>query len=43
MMYAFLSQENYKLSRFISELMDLFLTGVDQSQTDQPTFLAEGP
>jgi len=43
MMFTFLSQENYKLSRFISELMDLFLTGIDQSQADQPIFLAEGP
>jgi len=43
MMFAFLSQENYKLFRFISELMDSFLTGIDQTQADQPTFLAEGP
>ena len=43
MMYDFLSQANYKLSRFVSELMDLCETGLDQSQTDQPTFLAEGP
>jgi hypothetical protein len=42
-MFAFLSQENYKLFRFISELMDSFLTGIDQTQADQPTFLAEGP
>jgi len=43
MMYNFLSQANYKLSRFVSELMDLCEAGLGQPQTDQPTFLAEGP
>jgi len=28
---------------FVSELMDLLLTGEDQSQADQPNNLAEGP
>jgi len=27
----------------VSELMDLLLTGEDQSQADQPNSLAEGP
>jgi len=28
---------------YVSELMDLLLTGEDQSQADQPNNLAEGP
>jgi len=31
-----------KLFYFVSELMDLLLTGEDQSQADQPNSLAEG-
>ena len=43
LVFDFLSQKNNKLFHYISELMDLFMTGVDQSQTDQPNTLAEGP
>eukprot|EP00983_Pelagomonas_calceolata_P020045 632672-Pelagomonas_calceolata.AAC.1 len=39
----FLSQHNNKLFSFVSELMDIMFTGEDQSQTDQPNSLAEGP
>ena len=39
----FLLQHNNKLYFFISELMDIMLTGEDQSQADQPNTLAEGP
>jgi hypothetical protein len=41
--YNFLLQHNNKLYYFVSELMDLFLTGENQSQADQPNSLAEGP
>jgi len=30
------------LTYFISELMDLFVAGRDQSAADQPNYLAEG-
>jgi len=43
LVFDFLSQKNNKLFHYMSELMDLFLTGVDESQTDQPNALAEGP
>jgi len=43
MVSDFLSQQNNKLPHCISELMDLFMAGVDQSQTDWPNDLAEGP
>ena len=39
----FLLQHNNKLYFFISELMDIMLTGKDQLQADQPSTLAEGP
>jgi len=38
----FLLQYNNSLFFFVSELMDLLLTGDDQSQADQPNNLAEG-
>eukprot|EP00983_Pelagomonas_calceolata_P009643 311981-Pelagomonas_calceolata.AAC.2 len=38
----FLLQHNNKLFSFVSELMDIMLTGEDQSQADQPNYLAEG-
>eukprot|EP00983_Pelagomonas_calceolata_P042939 1138712-Pelagomonas_calceolata.AAC.4 len=41
--HDFLLQHNNKLFSFISELMDIMLTGEDQSQADQPNSLAEGP
>ena len=41
--HDFLLQHNNKLYFFISELMDIMLTGEDQSQADQPNTLAEGP
>eukprot|EP00983_Pelagomonas_calceolata_P024502 772327-Pelagomonas_calceolata.AAC.7 len=34
---------NNKLFSFVFELMDIILTGEDQSQADQPNSLAEGP
>eukprot|EP00983_Pelagomonas_calceolata_P012989 415100-Pelagomonas_calceolata.AAC.1 len=36
-------KHNNKLYLFIPELMDIMLTGEDQSQADQPNTLAEGP
>eukprot|EP00983_Pelagomonas_calceolata_P128556 1161522-Pelagomonas_calceolata.AAC.5 len=39
----FLLQHNSMLYLFIFELMDIMLTGEDQSQSDQPNTLAEGP
>eukprot|EP00983_Pelagomonas_calceolata_P043203 1138813-Pelagomonas_calceolata.AAC.4 len=39
----FLLQHNNKLFPFVSELMDIMLTGEDQSQADQPNSLAKGP
>ena len=41
--FNFLSQNNNKLFPYISELMDLFVTDMEQSQANQPNFLAEGP
>eukprot|EP00983_Pelagomonas_calceolata_P076948 1153644-Pelagomonas_calceolata.AAC.8 len=41
--YDFLLQHNNKLFSFVSELVDIMLTGEDQSQADQPNSLAEGP
>jgi len=38
----FLLQYDNRLFFFVSELMDLPLTGEDQSQADQPNNLAEG-
>ena len=38
----FLLQYDNSLFLFVSELMDLLLTGEDQSQADQPNNLAEG-
>ena len=43
MVSDFLSQQNNKLPHCLSEIMDLFMAGVDQSQTDWPNDLAEGP
>ena len=39
---SFLLQHNYKLFVFKYKLMNLLLTGEDQSQADQPNNLAEG-
>eukprot|EP00983_Pelagomonas_calceolata_P046892 1140378-Pelagomonas_calceolata.AAC.1 len=41
--HNFLLQHNNKLFLFVSELMDIMLTGEDQSQVDQLNSLAEGP
>jgi hypothetical protein len=41
LVHDFLSQQNNRL--FLSELMDLFVAGRDQSAADQPNYLAEGP
>jgi hypothetical protein len=40
LVHDFLSQQNNRL--FLSELMDLFVAGRDQSAADQPNNLAEG-
>jgi len=40
--FDFLSQQNTKISFFISDLMDLFVAGRDQPAADQPNNLAEG-
>jgi len=40
--HDFLSQQNKRLFLFLSELMDLFVAGRDQSAADQPNNLAEG-
>ena len=40
--HNFLSQQNNRLFLFLSELMDLFVAGRDQSAADQPNSLAEG-
>jgi len=42
LVHDFLSQQNNKLSLFLSELMDLFVAGRDQSAANQPNNLAEG-
>ena len=41
LVHDFLSQQNTKLFVFLSELMDLFVAGRDQSAADQPNNLAE--
>jgi hypothetical protein len=41
-MISFLSRTRTRLFLFLSELMDLFVAGRDQSATDQPNNLAEG-
>ena len=40
--FDFLSQQNTKISFFISDLMDLFVAGRDQPAADQLNNLAEG-
>ena len=42
LVHDFLSQQNNKQFLFLSELMDLFVAGRDQSAADQPNYLAEG-
>ena len=42
LVHDFLSQQNDRLFIFLSELMDLFVAGRDQSAADQPNYLAEG-
>ena len=42
LVHDFLSQQNTRLFLFLSELMDLFVAGRDQSAADQPNNLAEG-
>jgi len=42
LVHDFLSQQNNRLFLFLSELMDLFVPGRDQSAADQPNYLAEG-
>jgi hypothetical protein len=41
LVHDLLSQQKIKISLFLSELMDLFVTGRDQSAADQPNNLAE--
>ena len=41
-MISFLSRTLYIPFLFLSELMDLFVAGRDQSAADQPNNLAEG-
>ena len=43
LVHDFLSQQNNRLFLFLSELMDLFVAGRDQSAADQPNNLAEPP
>jgi len=42
LVHDFLSQQNNRLFLFLSELMDSFVAGRDQSAADQPNDLAEG-
>jgi len=42
LVHDFLSQLNTRLFLFLSELMDFFVAGRDQSAADQPNNLAEG-
>jgi hypothetical protein len=42
LVHDFLPQQNNRLFLFLSELMDLFVAGRDQSAADQPNNLAEG-
>jgi hypothetical protein len=41
LVHDFLSQQNNRLFLILSELMDLFVAGQDQSAADQPNYLAE--
>eukprot|EP00983_Pelagomonas_calceolata_P033704 1055665-Pelagomonas_calceolata.AAC.1 len=41
--HDFLVQHNSKLYLLISKLVNIMLTGEDQSRADQPNTLAEGP
>jgi len=40
--FGFLSQRHNRLCHFISDIMDYFLAGEDQQQTNQPNDLAGG-
>ncbi len=40
--FEFLSQRHNRLCHFISDIMDYFLAGEDQQQTNQPNDLAGG-
>ncbi len=40
--FGFLSQRHNRLCHFISDIMDYFLAGGDQQQTNQPNDLAGG-
>ncbi len=40
--FDFLSQRHNKLCYFISDIMDYFLAGEDQQQSNQPNDLADG-
>jgi hypothetical protein len=42
LVHDFLSQQNNNLLLFLSELMELFVAGRDQSAADQPNNLVEG-
>jgi ABC-type oligopeptide transport system substrate-binding subunit len=42
LVHDFLSQQNTRLLLFLSEQMDLYVAGRDQSAADQPNNLAEG-
>jgi hypothetical protein len=42
LVHDFLSQQNNRLFLFLSELMDLFVAGRDQSAADPQNHLAEG-
>jgi hypothetical protein len=42
LVHDFLSQQNNRPFLFLSELMDLFVAGRDQSAAEQPNNLAEG-
>jgi hypothetical protein len=42
LVHDFLSQQNNILFLFLSELIDIFVAGRDQSAADQPNNLAEG-
>ena len=42
LVHDFLSQQNNRLFLFLSELMDLFVAGREQSAAGQPNNLAEG-
>jgi hypothetical protein len=42
LVHDFLSQQNNRPFLFLSDFMDLFVAGRDQSAADQPNNLAEG-